>query len=96
VTSHATDCSFFLFLGCSCGFYFVFGVCFSDVIRAFLYFWVCFSVGIGCFWADLGEYWGAFLVFRALGFLQFWVLWVLHAGFRVGPYGFVWVFLFMG
>jgi hypothetical protein len=24
------------------------------------------------------------------------VLKVLHAGFRVGPYGFVWVFLFMG
>jgi hypothetical protein len=53
------------------------------------------SVGIGCFWADLGEYWGAFLVFWALDFLRFSVLWVLHAGFRVGPYGFVWVFLFM-
>jgi hypothetical protein len=62
----------------------------------FFVFWVCISVGFGSFWADFGEYWGAFLVFWALDFLWFWVLWVLYAGFRVRPYGFVWVFLFMG
>jgi hypothetical protein len=66
------------------------------VIRAFLYFWVCIFVGFGCFWPNLGECWVAFLVFWALGFLWFWVLWVLHMSFRVGPYGFVWVFLFIG
>jgi hypothetical protein len=30
------------------------------------------------------------------GFLGFLWFWVLHVGFRVGSYGFLWVFLFYG
>jgi hypothetical protein len=49
-------------------------------------------MGLGAFgqiWVNVGGF------FWALGFLWFWVLWALHAGFRVGPYGFGWIFLFM-
>jgi hypothetical protein len=66
--------AFLLYLG----FDLYFGFAFQMLFGLF-----CIFIGFGCFWTDLGEYWGA------LGFLRFWVLWVLHAGFRVGPYGFV-------
>jgi hypothetical protein len=72
VAPRATDCSFFSF-SFVFGVCFVVWVCFSDVIRAFLYFWVCISVGFGCFWADLGECWGF------LGFVFLVVLGVVGA-----------------
>jgi hypothetical protein len=75
VAPRAANYNFFLFLVCSYDFSFVFGVssvfwvCFSDVIRAFCIFGFVYLLGFGCFWADLGEYWGAFLGFGFLAVL---------------------------